>query len=366
MQPTKTIIFCLCAFAVANAGIINVPADQATIQAGIDAAVSGDTVLVAEGEYKESIYFMAKNITVASHFIVDQDTTHISKTIIKGMEEQDAAHGSIVHFVNGETNESVLMGFTLSDGIGSSIGTGKRGGGAILIDKASPRICYNIIKNNTVQNSGTSYAAGGGICVTMSSHEEFTIIDHNRIELNKISSSKSSAYGGGVFVGAHAKIHNNKISNNEVVCTSSTLISVATGGGLCCKQISELINVVIDSNIIERNYVHSTNRASYCGGVDLLVTNTEFTNNIVRENIINGKARNNLPGMRVINRSDSLLIEHNLFQGNRSEGDAFCSGSGLGLVSLTGGTVQYNTFNGNMADEGAGLFLAATSVKSIK
>ena len=199
MQSIKTITICLLTFGIAGANIINVPSDHATIQAGIDAAVSGDTVLVAEGEYKESIYFMSKKITVASHFVLDQDTTHISNTIISGPVEPDATNGSIVHFVNGETNESVLMGFTLSDGIGSSIGTGKRGGGAIVIDGASPRICYNTIKNNTVNNSGTNYAAGGGICLTMSSHKEFTIIDHNMIELNKISSSKSTVYGGGIL-----------------------------------------------------------------------------------------------------------------------------------------------------------------------
>lgn len=45
---------------------INVPADQPTIQAAINAATNGDTILVAPGTYAENINFGAKAITVAS------------------------------------------------------------------------------------------------------------------------------------------------------------------------------------------------------------------------------------------------------------------------------------------------------------
>src|SRR4029077_10976303 len=46
--------------------VINVPANQPTIQSGINASTDGDTVLVAPGTYTENLKFMGKAITVKS------------------------------------------------------------------------------------------------------------------------------------------------------------------------------------------------------------------------------------------------------------------------------------------------------------
>jgi hypothetical protein len=60
IRPRRLALAAVAAFptqASARAADINVPADQPTLQAGIDAAAPGDRVLVAPGTYFERIDF---------------------------------------------------------------------------------------------------------------------------------------------------------------------------------------------------------------------------------------------------------------------------------------------------------------------
>ena len=88
-----------------HATIINVPADYATIQGGINASTNGDTVLAQPGTYIENINYNGKNVTVASLFLTTADTSYISQTIIDG-DSLDC----VVRFQNGEDLTAVLMG----------------------------------------------------------------------------------------------------------------------------------------------------------------------------------------------------------------------------------------------------------------
>ena len=85
---------------------INVPADQGTIQAGIDIAVSGvDEVVVAPGTYFETINFLGKEITVRS------SSNNPANTIING-----TGNLHVVQCISSETVNTVLQGFTITDG----------------------------------------------------------------------------------------------------------------------------------------------------------------------------------------------------------------------------------------------------------
>ena len=136
----RTIAFVLCAvFVLASlqqtqARIIHVPTEQSTIQAGINASVNGDTLLVAPGTYYEHINFYGKAILVKSE--AGAESTIIEK-VYDGLP--------IVKFNSGESNNSVLDGFTIQNANNAS-----QYGGGVFCTESSPTIRNNILRKNSV------------------------------------------------------------------------------------------------------------------------------------------------------------------------------------------------------------------------
>jgi hypothetical protein len=262
-----SLILWLCA--VASATVLHVPGQYPTIQAGIDAAGEGDTVLVADGTYtgtgNRDIDFLGKAIVVMSEngpevTIIDCQGTH-----------EDPHRG--FYFTHGEGPNSVVQGFTIRGGyaygessqgsggaiicwnssptiVGNSI-TGNRaelGGGGIFCYESSPQIVANRIAENVL---GT-YGGGGGICLNYLSAPTIrgnTITGNGAfggggihcgmycspdIAANTIAANAARRHGGGIscWVGSLATIMGNTISRNA---------GGLYGGGIYCYYCSAIL-----------------------------------------------------------------------------------------------------------------------------
>jgi len=204
------LLFLVC-LNTALAKVIHVPADQPTIQAGIDAAVNGDKVVVSPGTYLENLNFHGKAITVTSQ-------KGPAQTIIDG-----GGTAPVAAFISGEGLNSVLNQFTLQNGVGT-FDFGYQGGG-VSIDNASPTITHNVIQNSTAGD-------GGGIGVYFGS----PLIAENVIQGNY------AQFGGAIAIvgGSNAQILQNTIIHN-------------TGGDGAGFELFGAGNVLIRNNHVVSN-----------------------------------------------------------------------------------------------------------------
>ena len=134
--------------ALAHAATLKVPSQYPKIQQAIDAAVEGDTVLVAPGTYVETIDFKGKGITVKS------EEGPLVTTLDGNLD------GSVVTFKTREDSDSVLDRFEITNGSGTPQFGSYTYGGGIYCRFSSPTIRNNIITGNTTSSIG---GAGGGI-----------------------------------------------------------------------------------------------------------------------------------------------------------------------------------------------------------
>lgn len=343
----KRIVLILLSFLLLSGGNIYplrlmVPVEYSTIQAAINNAADGDSVIIQPGTYYENINFNGKNILVGSYQVITGNNVFIGTTIIDGNN-----NGSVVTFTNNEDSTAVLKGLTLKHGSGKlviSYHSKSVYGGAVYCVAAGPTLDNNVINQNTVFiDTGTCQGYGAGIyCSGSKARIINNTISHNLayrsneqntyfsigggifanesdllIQGNRISANKAKMGAGIAIQESHVEIENNDIYQNEA-------FSMAFGGGIGLNSSSsDLFRIIVKNNIIRENIGY------YGTGIMCLTTAALIEGNLIYNNsdmavacqlgfdtLRNNTICNNLgPGLYVSNNAGPV-VENSIFWDN--------------------------------------------------
>jgi hypothetical protein len=181
-----------------------------SIQLAIDDAIGGDTIIVRDGTYtgpgNRDIDFGGRAITLRSengpaHCVIDCQ-----------------GNGRGLYFHSGEDSNSLVDGFTITNGSVSGYG------GAIFCVAASPTITNCIISNNLAEAGGGILTEGGAPSIT-----------------NCVVTGNSATYGGGIYSSVTPAPSISK-------CTISENSAYAGGGIMVYSGSPDVANCAIIGN----------------------------------------------------------------------------------------------------------------------
>ncbi len=244
----KKIAMLLLLIATISAQQLKVPSAYSTIQAAIDVASNGDTVLVADGLYKENLKIDSKKIMLIGE---SRD-----KTIIDGQNKESVI--DYFGYIDGNWKPEIpvkIKNFTIQNGKGP--GGGNFGGGIQLSLSSTNYFLDNlIIQHNTAGGVGPE-GGGGGVSFTPGQGTDSLSVNRTIFRHN---SPGPSEYGA-LFAG-----------NNDHVFVNNCLFyhnKIAFGGGNFSKTMFRIFSSTIAKN------------KEVAGGA---IYDLEFTNSIVYHN----------------------------------------------------------------------------------
>ena len=239
-------------------GARQVPAEYRTIQAAVDAARYGETVLVTPGVYPERVVIDSKRLAIRA-------AGPAGRVHVIG----DGSHGPVFSVTGMASNGTSLDGISITGGLGAD-GCGlqindagvvvrngeftrNEGGGAVSL--AADVAYYGC----TFEENGAK-VAGGGV-----RHEGGSATLTNCV----IRDNSAGTFGGGLYSHAgKATLVNTRITGNATV-------SGAWGGGIYCNA-SELLAI---NSVIERNGAVDAGGGVFVAGGEAMLSGCEFSGN---------------------------------------------------------------------------------------
>lgn len=275
--------------------------DFETIQAAMDSAASGDSILVGPGTYRESL-----DATGKEFFLIG--VAGAESTVIDAERR-----GRVLHAYGG-----AVVGFALGGGLAAS--------GAGLLASDNPTLIQdNIIEQNhagLVDDSGN----GGGVRLLGGGHT---------VRSNIIRDNRSLYVGGGLAEGGCGAVTANLIENNMI--TDNWCRNAGGGLSIGCATLS--------NNLIARNTSQNTGGGVWVDGVAELRNNT-IVGNVANNPLVAGA------GIHVAALLQSPFIANNIIAfNNRSGSPVGSTAFGIACHALTRPVFECNDVWGNGTDE---------------
>ncbi len=305
--------------ALAAGRVIVVPDSAATVQAGLNLARYGDTVLVMPGTYTENIVWPATD-GIRLYSLAGPVSTVLS----------GGGNGRVLQFGSAQSRATELRGFTVR--------AGKASTGAGIYCGGSPTIIGNIVTANTAQG-GRDYGAGIYVANNCS-----PLIRENEISDNVAADSSTWVYGGGIHVASRStpEICFNLITRNECRLGYWTY-----GAGIYIDDAPALVY----GNIITANSNKDGDRGHgagiYAAGPALIFSN------LITANENRALYWNYGAGIKV---NGNVTIVANTICGNACIGGTWREGGGIYIDVNETAYVKNNIITGNSASIGGGIY----------
>jgi hypothetical protein len=239
---TGCVVLFACCCAVARANTLHVPAEFSTVQAALDAAVSGDSILVSEGTYSENIVWPQTNDL---HLL--SDPNNLTKPVIDG-----SSVGRVIDIeASGDTALTAeISGFVITHGfLDVAAHTGETGAG-IRMSNGVLQLSNCLLRDNVITSTFAIQNSGGGAGLSIF---ETPVGSHNVIQGCLFLSNSISAVTSGDGTAIHLDTAPSVVRKTEIEGNRISVGEVALGAIYGFASDLTLESVKIEQNTAQTN-----------------------------------------------------------------------------------------------------------------